>query len=131
MSYDVYLECPTCAHSSGTEDIGPTYNLSQIFDLALTGLPWPSPDVTEGQAVVLGAKTARPRGLRILHGQTAEQSASALWQALRRLRDPGMAAAFKALEPTNGWGDIPGAVLTFERMLRAASHAPKAIWRIT
>ena len=74
MSYDIYLRklpspCPTCGHEAPAPapDLpDPTYNLTPIFDLALTGEPLPNSNVSEAAVVLLHQETDRPRGLRLL-----------------------------------------------------------------
>src|SRR5271166_4063749 len=113
MSYDVYLQkpaCPTCGHADPGPDLpDPTYNLTPIFDLALTGEEYPNPDVTEARVVLLGAKTERPRGLRVLSGKTGRETVDTLSEACRRLLDPALHDKFRLLEPPNKWGTLESA----------------------
>lgn len=133
MSYDIYLrgkECPACGHRAVCDaDLpGPTYNLTPIFDLALTGEPYPNPDVGEAGVVLLGAQTDRPRGLRVLSGRKASDTVRMLKHALLRIaEDP---APFRKLEPENGWGDLKGAVSVLERLHEAAIENPDLFWEI-
>lgn len=139
MSYDVYLNCPTCKHNP-IEGINPTYNLTPIFDFALTGEDCPNPDVAEGQSVVLKAKTDRPRGLRaktdrprglrVLNGRKAGDTLIMIDNALKRLRDPELRDKFDDMLPTNGWGSFDGAVSTFKEMRAMAEEYPNSIWEI-
>jgi hypothetical protein len=140
VSYTIWLDgpaaapCPTCGRSSEVENPrcpDPTYNLTPIFDLALTGAPYPNPDVTEGQAVILGAPTDRPRGLRILHGRKAGETRADLARAINRICDPAREAEFKALEPANRWGTFDGAVATLRMLLRLADANPEHTWSVT
>jgi hypothetical protein len=134
MSYDIYLrgtKCDVCGNQpwGPTLERGhPTYNLTPIFDLALTGEPLPNPDVAEAGIVLLGAKTDRPRGLRVLSGRTAGDTVPMLKRALLRIAEnPAM---FRALQPGNGWGDLPGAVKVLEEMHEAARDYPELVWEI-
>lgn len=136
MSYDIDLEptvkeCEQCKRPfEGVSGPNPTYNLTGIFDLALTGEPLPNPDVGEGAVVLLGAKTDRPRGLRILNGRVASDTVATMHAALLRLRSPAMHKQFRALEPDNGWGTMDDAVATFERLIKLATDHPTLVWNI-
>ena len=134
MSYDVYLrseKCPTCGHYGPEPDkLGPTYNLTPIFHLALTGEDMPSPEVSEGEAVVLGKKVSKPRGLRVLDGITGAESIQILETAIRLLTNESMHHKFRSLEPENGWGDLPGAIRVISTMLDNAREFPKNTWSI-
>ena len=110
MSYDIYLRklpspCPTCGHEAPAPapDLpDPTYNLTPIFDLALTGEPLPNSNVSEAQIRV----------------------------ALEKLNDPAHRSAFRALEPSNGWGTTKDAIYVMERLLTAAMSYPDSTWEI-
>jgi hypothetical protein len=136
MSYDIYLtstRCPTCgrAGESCSRDLPePTYNLTPIFDLALTGEPLPGPSTTEFSVVVLGDKTERPRGLRVLSMRKASDTIPMLEHALDRLKDPAWRDRLIALEPPNKWGTLKDAVSVVERMLEAARENPEMEWFI-
>jgi hypothetical protein len=134
MSYDIYLrgsECPTCKRK-GPEPIlpNPTYNLTAIFDFALTGESLPNPDVSEGQVVIFKAPTDRPRGLRILSGRRAEETITVLEEALARIQSPALEESFRALLPANGWGTLPGAIVVLEILLEEARQHPWNVWEI-
>jgi hypothetical protein len=140
MSYDVYIRskhfCPHCGRDSQRpEDSyqgelpGPTYNLTPIFDLALTGEPLPSPGVTEASVVLFKVPTDRPRGLRVLSGRRVGDSVPMLEAALRRIEDAP--EVYKKLEPENGWGTLKDAVWVLTRMRDAAKGCnPDATWDI-
>jgi hypothetical protein len=140
MSYDVYIRskhfCPHCGRDSQRESDSysgelpePTYNLTPIFDLALTGEPLPNPGVTEASVVLFKEKTDRPRGLRVLSGRKVGDSIAMLEAALRRIEDDP--EPFKRLEPDNGWGTIETAISVFKRMRDAAQKcSPDATWDI-
>lgn len=134
MSYDIYLNskpCPMCANvKKAGEGLHPTYNLTPIFDFAITGEPLPNRDTTEGQVVVLHAKTDRPRGLRILHEQTAADTIRPLENALARMKDPALHEEFRKLEPSNGWGSADGARKVLATMLGLARQHPEFVWSI-
>lgn len=134
MSYDVYLRSGPCAHCGckGLEpdSLNPTYNLTPIFDLALTGEPMPNEDVGEVGVVLFGAKTDRPRGLRVLNGKGATETVPTIESALRRLRDPGLRETFIALEPDNKWGTLKDAVWVLENMRNSANDYPDNKWEI-
>ena len=135
MSYDVYLrkpKCPTCGHEDVVYNLPePTYNLTPIFDLALTGEPMPNSDVSEGAVVLLGAKTDRPRGLRILSGRTGRDTLKQLDAAVFALCDSSeKEAAFRALEPSNGWGNLDGARDVMKRLRTAAKEHPDYVWEV-
>jgi hypothetical protein len=134
MSYDIYLNgipCDKCGHvPEGPELPGPTYNLSQIFDLALTNESWPNPEIGEFGAVLLREKTDRPRGLRVLSGKKASDTEAMLALAVERMTDESKGDAFKALEPENGWGDLSGAIKVMRTLLSAAREYPDHTWEI-
>lgn len=134
MSYDIYLRrppCPTCGHLDAGPDLpDPTYNLTEIFDLALTGEPFPNPDVGEGAVVLFRTKTDRPRGLRMLSGRVASDTLVMIENAIRRMDDPAWTARFIALEPENKWGDFPGARRVMQMLFDAAKKHPDHVWEI-
>lgn len=134
MSYSVYLQakkCETCGHvPEGPNCPDPTYNLTPIFDLALTGEPLPSPDVPEGAVVLLGKKTDRPRGLRLLDGRVARDTLADLNCAIDRLCDEKMRPAFLKLEPENKWGDLAGALEVMKTYRTLAQEYPDSIWDV-
>lgn len=123
MSYDIDYDvppCVTCGRSADPGELGnPTYNLTGIFDLALTGEALPNPETAD-----------RPRGLRVLTGRTGVETLAQINGALDRLRDDRWRDRFHALEPDNGWGTIRGAIETLERLRDAAAQCPTGVWRI-
>lgn len=134
MSYDIYFEapdCPTCGACQSAE-VGwsPTYNLTPIFDLALTGEPLPNPEVNEAHVVLLREKTDRPRGLRVLTGKTGAESQNLLADALARTVDRKRHPAFVALNPSNGWGNFEDAVKVLAGLLELAAKYPAHVWRV-
>lgn len=140
MSYDIYIRskhfCLHCGRDSQREKDSyqgelpePTYNLTPIFDLALTGEPLPSPGVTEVSVVLFGEKTDRPRGLRLLSGRKVGDSVVMLEVALKRIQDGP--EPFRRLEPENGWGTLKDAIYVLTRMRDAANKCnPEATWDI-
>lgn len=108
----------------------PTYNLTPIFDLALTGEPLPNSDVSEGHVVLLGASTDRPRGLRLLSGRTAAETLPDLEKAVQRLHDAAMTHAFCQLEPTNRWGTLEDAQDAMQTLLDRARSYPTFVWAV-
>lgn len=136
MSYDIYLRgtpdpCPTCGHTAEEPELpNPTYNLTAIFDLLLTGEALPNPYVGEGAVVVLGKKTDRPRGLRVLSGLRAADTIEMISKALDRALDPAWRARLIALEPSNGWGTLQGAREVLTELIRAAMEHPNNMWEI-
>lgn len=136
MSYDIDLippvaQCDTCKRSyDRVSGPNPTYNLAGIFDLALTGEPLPNPDVSEGAVVLLNAKTARPRGLRLLNKRLANATLAQIDSALLRLKSPSLKAEFRALEPKNGWGTIADAIEVLGMLRELAQEYPDHTWAI-
>ena len=142
MSYDIYFEgpapqpCPTCGHvesvdESDDDSVGnPTYNLTPIFDLALTGEDLPNPEVPEPSVVLFRTKTDRPRGLRLLSGKTGRESLELLGAAMDRFADERMRERLIALEPENGWGNVDGAVKVIRKMRYLANKYPDRVWTI-
>lgn len=134
MSYDLYLRSAPCDHCKrpGEEpDLpNPTYNLSPIFDFALTGEDFPDPGTTEAAVVLFREKTERPRGLRVLTGLTGAASLSMLNAALDRMADERLAERFAALEPENGWGTMDGARQVMRELKQAAEDHPGNTWDV-
>jgi hypothetical protein len=136
MSYDIYLHPPKpkCDHCnrefSTVYGPDPTYNLSPIFDLALTGESFPNPSVSEGAVVLLREKTDRPRGLRVLSGRLGKDTLVDINAALDRFADEKFQKTFLALQPDNGWGDLPGARRVMEKLKTLAEGYPDYTWEI-
>lgn len=134
MSYTISLRAQKCEHCGVTPEIpwlpDPTYNLTPVFDFALTGEPMPNEDVSEIGVVLYGHATDRPRGLRLLDGRRASDTIGVLSRAVERMRDPALAATFDSLKPANGWGDVAGALEVLEKLLLAADRCPSAVWEV-
>jgi hypothetical protein len=134
VSYSIDLNtppCGTCGHQPpGPSLPEPTYNLTPVFDLALTGEDPPNPEVSEFASVVLHRQTDRPRGLRLLDGRRAGDPVEWLEKAVRRMPPPENRERFLAPEPANGWGDLPGAVTVVTRLLEAARECPDGTWSV-
>lgn len=135
MSYSIYLtseKCASCGHErSYYGDLpDPTYNLTPIFDLALTGEGLPNADVTEASVVLFGKTTDRPRGLRVLDGRKAADTIEQLTAAIERMENPELSSAFRALEPANGWGTMAGALKVLHRLRDAAVDEPTMVWEV-
>lgn len=124
MSYDIYMLNP--AGEQTTETMNPTYNLSQIFDRALTGEDFPNPEVAEVGVVLLKTKTDRPRGLRLIDGKTGADAAPLLKAAMERVVSDY--DAHRDLEPENGWGTIDGAQRTLRQMFEESMANPTCTW---
>lgn len=134
VSYSIYLTgkaCVTCGHQ-GDEPYcpDPTYNLSPIFDLALTGEDFPNQDVPEGAVVLFGKDTDRPRGLRVLNGKTGAESLTLINHALDRCGDDRLRDKFLSLEPSNGWGTFSGAVDVLRTLQSLANDYPTHTWTV-
>jgi len=120
MSYDIDLiapDCPTCGHSKGRESTDPTYNLGAIFVLAFEEV---APEAGEG-----------PYGVHWLSGKTGAQTLPALVRALERLEDPMLRQELLKREPSNRWGDLPGAHSVIQRLKRWAAENPTWVWSVT
>lgn len=142
MSYDVYLRtrvCEYCGHAERwkgadgdgrPEPLNPTYNLTPIFDLAITGEPLPSPEISEMAVVLFREKTDRPRGLRLLNDMKAKDSVKTIQNALGRLTDPELKEKFLSLEPSNKWGTVPDAIWVINKMLEYCERWPELYWDI-
>ncbi len=133
MSYDVYLHGPKC-EKCGRQDTeygpDPTYNLTPIFDRALTGEELPNPGVGEIDVVLFGEETDRPRGLRLLSGKRAGDTKAVLDAAIDRLSDHKNADTFAKLAPENGWGTVEGALTVLNKLLGLARTYPDHTWEI-
>ena len=110
--------------------LDPTYNMTPIFDAALTGESLPNPDVSEGSIVLFKTMTERPRGISLLSGRKSAVTIAWLEKALGHLKDPAQREKFEALEPPNKWGDLKGAIWVIERMLENARAYPHNTWEI-
>ena len=135
MSYTVRLipgpPCPSCGRSDDKiYGPDPTYNLTQIFDLALTGDDMPSPGVSEFENKMLNVPVDRPRGLEVLSRKTAKDTIASIGVAVGRLEDKEWKSRFKKLEPDNGWGDLDGALRVMKRLLALAQEYPSHTWDI-
>ena len=136
MSYDIYLHpeksvCPTCLRGAVEPDLpNPTYNLTPIFDLALTNETLPNPKTSEAAVVLFREKTDRPRGLRLLSGRKAKDTIGDLQVALARLKDPENEEKFRALEPDNKWGTLEDAIFVMARLIQEAIMYPGHEWEI-
>jgi len=134
MSYDIHLrsDCCTKCGRAGPEPYlpDPTYNLTPIFDFALTGEELPNEDINEFGVVTLKLQTNRPRGLRLLTGKRAGDTQKLLTEALRRMGDLALQDRFHALEPENGWGDLAGAISVVEELKESAEDFPDYVWDI-
>ena len=135
MSYDIYLnaeKCPHCGSPGSSPDNlpNPTYNLTPIFDLALTGEGLPNPDVAEVAVVLFRKETDRPRGLRVLSGRKAGETVEKIRAAVARMKDPALRERFIALQPENGWGDLAGAEKVMGILLQTAEEYPACTWEI-
>jgi hypothetical protein len=136
VSYDIYLRgeletCPTCGRRAEEPDLpDPTYNLTPIFDRALTGEALPNSDVSEGMVVIFRAETDRPRGLRLLSGRIAGDTVGWIEKALAHLIDPAQEHDFLALEPENRWGTLEDARWVMAQLLTAARDYPRHRWEI-
>jgi hypothetical protein len=105
LSYDIYLRCPTCGQSP--DRLSPTYNLGQIFRLALQPLT---------------------NGIYSLEGMTGFESLPILEVARERM--DARQEEFRALEPANGWGSLDGARKTIETMIESATRFPASLWDV-
>jgi hypothetical protein len=136
MSYDIDLlpakeRCDECGSRYPRPELpDPTYNLTPIFDFVLTGERLPNPAVSEMEAVLFRTKTDRPRGLRLLSGKRADETIPLLEAALVRAEAPEHRDTLTSLEPSNGWGDLPGAVRVLRKLLDAAREFPAHTWRV-
>jgi len=136
MSYDIDLvpQKQICEHCNREFDTvcgpDPTYNLSQIFDFALTGETFPSPETTEAHVVLFRKETSRPRGLRILNDRLAKDTIAEINQAIDRMFDNNLRTQFKSLEPDNGWGTLPDAISVMKTLRRLAEENPNHSWNI-
>ena len=135
MSYDVYFKgakCEKCGHDPERDMNlpGPTYNLTPIFDRALTNEDLPDPNLSEFAVVILKNKTQRPRGLRLLSGRTGADTLKQLENALVQLEDPAREAEFRALEPPNKWGTLESAIECVRKYRDAAREYPENVWDV-
>lgn len=135
MSYSIHLEAPPCPACGRGDSVpkcpDPTYNLTPIFDLALTGEDLPNPEIGEGAVVTFGDKTDRARGLRLLDGKRAADSLAMLNAALDRVADERLRDRFLALEPKNRWGDFGGACRVLRILKELAWQHPSHIWSVS
>lgn len=104
MGWSLYLksgECPSCHR---TEDLGAwscTYNLNSML------------------------RGAGLDDIRALRGQKGEQIAATLRPVLATLRaEP---ERFRAMNPSNGWGDYDGLVPVIAEIVEACEKNPSAV----
>ena len=135
MSYTVGLipgpPCPSCGRSDDKiYGPDPTYNLTQIFDLALTGEDMPNPGVSEYESKLFKVPVDRSRGLEVLSGKVAKDTIASIELAIERMGDAAWRPRLKALEPDNGWGDLDGALRVMKKLLALAQEYPSYTWAI-
>ena len=137
MSYTTRLRppkphCEACG--SWIEDVtgpDPTYNLSPIFHLALTGETETANSIDEVRTVLFGPRLERPWGLRVLDEKTGRDSLELLTPAAWvRMADPALRPAFLKLQPENGWGTFEGAIKVILQMETLAKQFPGHVWWI-
>lgn len=106
MSYDFDMVIDTGGEYPATvEDVGScTYNVAGMFCLALDN----------------------EQGIRALDGKTGRELIPILERAVSHIRHPDNAAAYREMNPANGWGSHEGAAETLERILAACRKHPKA-----
>ena len=106
MSYDIRLVIDTGGEfpASVTETNSPTYNLSEMFNLAL----------------------GRP--IRELDGQLASDVIPVLRTAIAAMEDKP--EKFKKLNPANGWGSYSGALDSLRWLLEQCLQHPKSTVKI-
>jgi hypothetical protein len=135
VSYTIELKsaaCDKCGRHGTEPDLpDPTYNLTEIFDLALTGEPLPNASVSEFEVVLLNKPTDRPRGLRLLSGRKAKETEPQIQLACERLAARNVQDVFKQLEPPNGWGTLEDAKIVMHKLLEASREYPENTWNIT
>lgn len=86
--------------------------------------------MTEYEVVVLGKKTDRPRGLRLLDGKKDRDTTGLLMAALDRMGDDWLSEEFLVLQPENGWGDLTGAIQVMRCLYEGALEYPDNVWDI-
>lgn len=107
MSYDFDMTIDTGGERPATvEEIGNcTYNVAGMFRLALDN----------------------EHGIMALDGKTGRELIPILERAVSRIRHQDNAAAYRKMNPANGWGSHEGAAETLERILAACRRHPKAL----
>ena len=101
MSYDVSLVINTGHQNAEVCDVGNmTYNVSPMFQEALGG-----------------------DGLMGMQGHKAKDSIPLLQQAVKDMRDHP--DKYKAMNPSNGWGDYHGALAYLEKLLESCKDHPR------
>ena len=134
MSYTVRLIIESCGICGRQGEVhygpDPTYNLTQIFDLALTGEDMPNPGVSEYESKLFKVPVDRSRGLEVLSGKVAKDTIASIELAIERMGDAAWRPRLKALEPDNGWGDLDGALRVMKKLLALAQEYPSYTWAI-
>lgn len=108
MSWDFYMVADLSSSELLTvlDDVGCTYNLSPMYQAAMGG-----------------------DGIReLLDGKTGAECLAVLEPAIAAME--GDPAKYKALNPSNGWGDYEGAVNVLRDLRTWCLKAPRAIMRV-
>jgi hypothetical protein len=135
MSYTIgliHVPCHACGRTEESPDCpDPTYNLTAIYDLALTNEPaLPNAEASEFEVVVLGASTDRPRGLRLLNGRLAKDTLVDIEAAIQRMENVERTAEFVKLEGPDGWGTLPQALRIMKKLFDLAKANLNATWYV-
>ena len=115
MSYDAYMRIDTGGEYLATVcEIGNmTSNVSPMWRRAIS------------------AATGQEMGLADLEGKTGAEIAPILNKALGHICDPANATEYRAMNPSNGWGDVNSAVQYLRAILDACNQHPKAMLYIS
>jgi hypothetical protein len=110
VSYDCYMKIDAGGNEPATVcDIGNyTSNVSPMWMRALGG--------------------AR---LSDLDGRSGRDLIPIFEAAVSHIRNPDNVAAYRAMEPANGWGSHDGAARYLEKILEACRKHPKALLRVS
>lgn len=122
MSFDIYLDLPACPHCNRPEqtvfDANLTHNVNKIVDICLR----------EAGATVAkdGDSSYSDYSWGRLHGWHAGDVIEILARAEEILGDPAREGEFKALEPSNKWGNLAVTRQVLSELLAACRKYPSA-----
>lgn len=127
MSFDVSLRSPSCDHCRrGGEEVysfNLTHNVNDIVDACLR--------TDANGPVAKEASHYAERSWGRLVGWTAADALPFLLRALAEVRNADRKAEFKAMEPSNGWGDrgsVERVLVEFVAMCRQYPEATIHAW---
>lgn len=125
MSFDIYMDLPACSHCGRPEqtvfDANLTHNVNKIVDTCLREAG--ATVAKEGDSSYSNWSWGR------LHGWRAGDMIEILAKAEQILEDPAREDEFRALEPSNKWGNLAVTRQVLSELLAACRQYPNATIR--